>query len=89
MRLLTRRRVLVGEKGSTYLADDDNDSNEPRALQRVPGRTTSRLPGAMTVSPCACARSGLVACERACLYAVDACGNTGAGFPLEFVPSCT
>ena len=33
MKLLTRRGVLVEEEGSTYLADDDGDSDEARALR--------------------------------------------------------
>ena len=33
MKLLTRRGVLVEEEGSTYLADNDGDSDEARALR--------------------------------------------------------
>jgi hypothetical protein len=32
MKLLTRRGVLVEEEGSTYLADNDADSDEARVL---------------------------------------------------------
>ncbi len=35
MKLLTRRGVLVEEQGETYLADDDSDSDEARALKRL------------------------------------------------------
>ncbi len=49
MQLLSRRGVLVEEEGSTYMADDDGDSDEarvPRPLQAAackacPGRRTS------------------------------------------------
>jgi hypothetical protein len=34
MKLLTRRRVLVEEEGSTYMADNDGDSDEARVLSR-------------------------------------------------------
>ena len=33
VKLLTRRRVLVEEEGSTYLADNDGDLDEARALR--------------------------------------------------------
>ena len=33
MKLLTRRGVLVEEEGSTYLADNDDDTDEARALR--------------------------------------------------------
>ena len=33
MKLLTRRGVLVEEEGSTYLADDNSDSDEARTLR--------------------------------------------------------
>lgn len=33
MKLLTRRGVLVEEEGSTYIADNDSDSDEARALR--------------------------------------------------------
>ena len=33
MKLLTRRGVLIEEEGSTYLADNDGDSDEARALR--------------------------------------------------------
>jgi hypothetical protein len=33
MKLLTRRGVLVEEEGSTYMADNDGDSDEARALR--------------------------------------------------------
>ena len=33
MKLLTRRGVLVEEEGSTYVADNDGDSDEARALR--------------------------------------------------------
>ena len=33
MKLLTRRGVLVEEEGSTYVADDDGDSDEARSLR--------------------------------------------------------
>ncbi len=33
MKLLTRRGVLVEEEGSTYMADDDGDSDEARVLR--------------------------------------------------------
>ena len=33
MKLLTRRGVLLEEEGSTYLADNDGDSDEARALR--------------------------------------------------------
>ena len=33
MKLLTRRGVLVEEEGSTYLADNDGDSDEARVLR--------------------------------------------------------
>ena len=32
MKMLTRRGVLVGEMGQTYLAEPDVDSEESRAL---------------------------------------------------------
>ena len=32
MKLLTRRGVLVEEEGSTYMADNDGDSEEARSL---------------------------------------------------------
>ena len=34
MKLLTRRGVLVEEEGSTYMADNDGDSDEVRALAK-------------------------------------------------------
>ena len=33
MKLLTRRRVLVEEEGSTYLADNDGDADKARVLR--------------------------------------------------------
>ena len=33
MKLLTRRGVLVEEEGSTYMADNDGDSDEARTLR--------------------------------------------------------
>ena len=33
MKLLTRRGVLVEEEGSTYMADNDGDSDEARVLR--------------------------------------------------------
>ena len=33
MKMLTRREVLVEEEGSTYVADDDGDSDEARVLR--------------------------------------------------------
>jgi hypothetical protein len=33
MKLLTLRDVLIEEQGQTYLADDDGDSDEARALR--------------------------------------------------------
>ena len=33
MKLLTRRGVLIEEQGQTYMADNDGDSDEARALQ--------------------------------------------------------
>ena len=33
MKLLTRRGVLVEEEGSTYMADNDSDSDEARVLR--------------------------------------------------------
>ena len=33
MKLLTRRGVLVEEEGSTYIADNDSDSDEARTLR--------------------------------------------------------
>ncbi len=33
MKLLTRRGVLVEEEGSTYMADNDADSDEARVLR--------------------------------------------------------
>jgi len=33
MKLLTRRGVLVEEEGSTYMADNDGDSEEARTLR--------------------------------------------------------
>ena len=33
MKLLTRREVLVEEEGSTYVADNDGDSDEARTLR--------------------------------------------------------
>ena len=33
MKLLTRRGVLVEEEGSTYVADNDGDSDEARTLR--------------------------------------------------------
>jgi hypothetical protein len=33
MKLLTRRRVLVEEEGSTYMADNDGDCDEARVLR--------------------------------------------------------
>ena len=33
MRLLTRRGVLVEEEGSTYMTDNDGDSDEARVLR--------------------------------------------------------
>ena len=33
MKLLTRWGVLVEEQGQTYIADDDGDSDEARALR--------------------------------------------------------
>ena len=39
MKLLTRRGVLVEEEGSTYVADNDADSDEARTLQAAAGRS--------------------------------------------------
>ena len=33
MKLLTRRGVLIEEEDSTYMADDDGDSDEARVLR--------------------------------------------------------
>jgi len=38
-KLLTRRRVLVEEEGSTYIANNDSDSDETRTLQAAAGRS--------------------------------------------------
>lgn len=35
MQLLTRRGVLVDDEGSTYIADDEGDSDEARILRRL------------------------------------------------------
>ena len=56
MKLLTRRGVLVEEEGSTYIADNDGDSDEARTLRPLqaaacilpccgPGSWRSRGPG--------------------------------------------
>ena len=45
MGLLTRRGVLVEEEGSTYMADNDGDSDEARTLrplQAAAGRCRPR-----------------------------------------------
>ena len=42
MKLLTRRGLLVEEEGSTYMADNDGDSDKARSLrplQAAPGRS--------------------------------------------------
>jgi hypothetical protein len=39
MKLLTRRGVLVEEEGSTYMADNDAESDEAHALRPLPVRT--------------------------------------------------
>jgi hypothetical protein len=41
MKLLTRRAVLVGEEGSTYVADNDGDSDEARTLRSRRALTAS------------------------------------------------
>ena len=44
MKLLTRRGVLVKEQGSTYMADNDGDSDEARMLRPLhPAACTYRI----------------------------------------------
>jgi hypothetical protein len=48
MQLLTSRGVLVEEEGSTYIANNDSDSDEARTLgplQAAPGRWPLPVPG--------------------------------------------
>ena len=39
MKLLTRRGVLVEEEGSTYMADNDGDSDEAPEVQHLKAKT--------------------------------------------------
>ena len=56
-KLLTRRGVLVEEEGSTYMADNDGDSDEARALrplQAAPGQRPGPSPGTNSPLDCLC-----------------------------------
>ena len=60
-KLLTRRGVLVEEEGSTYVADNDGDSDEGRALrplQAAPGQWPGP-PGTNSPLDCLCPGSAL------------------------------
>ena len=48
MKLLTRRGVLVEEEGSTYMADNDGDSDEARVLR--PLQAAAMLPYLATIA---------------------------------------
>lgn len=70
MKLLTRRGVLVEEEGSTYIADNDGDSDEARVLRPLqaatwpcrPRRASSPAPRqAQTVHWTVCVRARLTA----------------------------
>ena len=67
-KLLTRRGVLDEEEGSTYMADNDGDSDEARALrplQAAPDQWPGPLPGTNSPLDCLCPGSAAQACVRA------------------------
>ena len=63
MKVLTQRGALVEEQSSTYMADNDGDSDEActlRPLRAAPGQWPDSVPG--TNSPLDCLCPGLGGC---------------------------
>ena len=80
MKLLSRRGVLVEEQGSTYVADNDGDSDEARVLRPLQAAAWPCRPRlASGPAPCQAQTVRRTVCVRARRWPTNACKPTPQG----------